>query len=237
MASIIDSFKEVFSDRFSFIKLAVLAAPVYYSYQSYLQSKGDFTNFFWIAGITLFFMFGFFINVTSNVINERDFVLPSLNPFKIAFSAVKGIVALAPISYILYLAANYICSFINIIAWIDTPLKTMIWIVVAGIILTSFLIFVARENILDPYKIKNLKVLFEKSGDLIMVTIFFLIQLAVINVIISGFIGYTLLLLFGQGVILDSFIVFAAVFNLAVAGHYLGQANYDVIEYGKKSNS
>lgn len=230
MASIIDSFKEVFSERFSFIKLVVLALPVYYSYQLYLQSKQDFTNFFWIAGITTFFLFGFLINLTSNVINERDFILPSLNPFKLGFVTVKGVIALGPIVYGLYLLANYICSFINI-PMFDIAFKSMIWLVVAAIILTSFLMFSQRENILDAYKVK---ILFQKAGDLVTVIIFFLIQLLVINTIVCGFIGYTLSILFGPGPILDFFVVYAIVFNLAVTGHYIGQTNYDIIGCSKK---
>lgn len=231
MASIIDSFKEVFSDRFSFFKLVVFTLPVYYSYQAFLQSKQDFTLFFEILGVTLFFLLGFLIETTGNLINERTYVLPSLNPLKIAFTAIKGIVALGPVCYVLYLAVNYIFTLIPVIPWVDIAIKYIIGLLAVAIILISFVMFAARENILDTF---NVKIIFKKAGDLIVLIYFFMIQLIVINLLIGGFIGYALSLLFGPGFILDFFIMYLIVFNLAVAAHYLGQINFEVI--GCKKN-
>lgn len=228
MASIIDSFKEVFSDRFSFLKLVVFTVPAYYAYQSFIQSKQDFTNFFWILGITLFFLVGFLIKATGNVINDGDSILPSLNPLKIAFTAVKSIVALGPVCYILYLVVNYIFTLMPVIPWVDITIKYLVVLLAVAIVSISLIMFAKRENILDAY---NLKIIFKKAGDLILVIYFFMIQLFIINLIFIGFIGYTLFLLFGPGLILDFFILYSVVFNLAVTAHYLGQVDFEVISY------
>lgn len=230
MASIIDAFRETFSDNLSFFKLAVFTAPVYYSYQLYLQSKNDFSLFYLVAGLTLFFLSGFLIKTTNNIINERDRVLPSLNPFKLAFCTVKGILAIVPVAAICCALAYYICSFINIIPWFDIALKYAIWIVVTSIIVTSFLMFSAKERILDAY---NIKAIFEKAGDLIVVLIIFILQIVLINLPTTGFVIYAMIILFGQGAMLNVFIAFAIVFNLAVTGHYLGQAYYETFGYNK----
>lgn len=230
MASIIDSFKETFSDRFSLLKIAVLSAPVYYSYQLFVSAKGDYAEFSLVAGITLFFLFGFLLGITSNVINERDAILPPLNPVKMAFLSFKGLFAVGPSILVSCLLANYICSMINIISWLDITLKIIIWIIVASIITTNFLMFTKRENILDAY---DIRLLFEKAGDLIVTLIFFVAQLVVINVPTVAFIGYTLLVLFGFGPIFDFYLALALVFNIAVAGHYLGQIHYEVFCYDK----
>lgn len=230
MASVIDSFRETFSDRFSFFKLVTLAIPAYYSYEVYLNSKKNYDWFFFIAGLTVFFLFGFLISVTSNVINDKDTVLPSLNPFKLAFTSFKGLLALTPTTIIAVLLANYACSKINILPWLDITFKIIIWLVMSAIILTAFLMYTQKEKISDAY---NLKFLFEKSGDLITAIIFFLIQLILINLLTGGFIGYTLFILFGFGHIFDFFCSLLLIFNIAVTGHYMAQVHYELF-YDKK---
>lgn len=226
MASIIDSFKEVCSDRFAFLKIIVLSIPVYYTYQVYLQSKQDFTYFSWIAGITLFFLFGFLIKLTNNLINGNDSILPSLNPFTLALSAIKGILGIGVTILISYSLANYLCSIITIMPPFDISLKSIIWLTAAAVMLTSFLMFVGRENILDAF---NMKILFAKAGDLILTIYFFLIQLAIINLIINGFILYVIFLIFGFGPIFDGFVVIIVVFNICVTGHYMGQVHFETL--------
>lgn len=230
MASIVDSFRDVFTDRFSFLKIAVLAVPVYYSYQVYLQSKQDFTGFFWLAGITLFFLFGVLIEVTNNVVNERDGILPSLNPFKLALTAFKGILAIGLIVLISCLLANYVCSFINVIPWLNITLKSLIWLIAASIIVTSFLMFSTKERIFDAY---NFKILSQKSGDLLITIVFFIIQLVIINLPTSVFLGYILLILFGYGPVFNFFLALVLVFNIAATGHYMGQVHYELLTYEK----
>lgn len=232
MASIIDSFREVFTDRFSFLKIIVFAIPVYYSYQLYITSKADFTQFYLIAGLTIFFLLGFLARITNNVINDGETILPSLNPFKLAFTAIKTIVAVMPSALIFGWLANYACSFINFAPEADIALKIIIWLIAAAIIVTSFLMFVKDENILDAF---NIRILFEKAGDLIVCIIVFVLQFVVINFIIMGFIGYALFILFGYGLLFDFFVSLAVVFNVATTGHYLAQLQYDNLGYGKPS--
>lgn len=230
MASIVDSFRETFSDNFSFLKFFVLSIPLYFSYELYVNAKNDYSGFFWLFGLTLFFLFGFLIKVTNRVLNESDSVLPSLNPLKLAFSAFKGIIAIGPLTWISCALANYVCSFINIIPWLDITLKTLIWLVAAAISVTAFLMFAAKEKIIDAY---HLKVLSDKAGDMIVVLLFFVLQLLVINIPTTVFIGYTLLVLFGFGPVFNAFIAIAIVFNVAVTGHYLAQVHYELFSYEK----
>lgn len=231
MASIVDSFREVCTERLSFLRLAILAIPVYYSYQVFLHSKNDFTYFFFIAGITLFFLFGALIKITNNVVSEGSIILPSLNPFKLAFSAFKGLIAIGPVTIISCLLANYVCSLIYINPWLDITLKYVIWLIVASIITTTFLMFATKERILDSY---NLKILFQKSGDVILTLVFLIIQLVVINIPTSVFLGYILTILFGSdSLIFNFFLALVLVFNIAVLGHYLAQVHYEVLTYEK----
>lgn len=228
MASVIDSFKEVFSENLSFLKMIALALPIYYSYQVYAHSSNDFTGFWGIAILTGFFLFGFIIEITNNVINERNNVLPPLNPMLIAFSSLKGIIALGLVILISSLLANYICSTINTVEWLNITLKTIVWIAASSFIGVSFLMFAAKEKITDAFKLKTL---FQKVVDFMIVLIFFIIQLLFLNILITGFIGYTLFILLGFGVVFDIFMSIALVYNLAILGHYMGQAYYELIGF------
>lgn len=228
MASIIDSFREVFSDNLSFLKMIILAIPVYFSYHIYFETKQDFTGFFWLAGLTIFFLWGVLIDVTNNVLSERNQVLPSLNPFPIAFTAFKGVLAIAPVAVITFLLANYLSSLIKIMPWIDFTLKFIIWFIVIAVIITAFLLFCTQKRILDAY---NVKLLFQKLSDVAITLLFFFVQLAVANLPTTVFLGYTLLILFGVGPIFNSFMSLAIVFNIAVIGHYMAQVHYEVLTY------
>lgn len=232
MASIIDSYREVFTDRFGILKVFIFALPLYYSYQLYLTANGDFNLFFWVSGLTLFFILGFITRTTNNVINDAQSITPSLNPIKLAFAAIKALIAMTPYIAIFGWLANYACSFINIVPQTDIVIKSVIWLIASSIILASFLLFVKNENILDAF---NLKIIFEKLGDIIVSILVFILQFAVINFIIMGFIGYALNILFGPGFIFDFFIALAVSFNIAITGHYLAQMQYDNITYGSIS--
>ena len=232
MASIIDSFRDVFTDRFSFLKILVFTIPIYYSYQLYLTSSADFTLLFWATGLTLFFLFGFLTKITHNVINDGESVLPSLNPLKLALTSIKAFAAIAPAAIFFGWLANYVCSFINIVQWGGLILKTLIWLVVASVIVTSFLMFTTKERIIDAFKIK---VLFQKTGDLIVALIVFAAQFALINILIIGFIGYTIFILFGVGLILNFFLAFALVFNIIAIGQYMAQIHYEVFDFKSSS--
>ena len=226
MASIIDSFKEVSSEKFAVLKLLVFTIPVYYAYTVYLTDKGFSGNFYFIAYLTAFFLFGLVAKITSNVINERDHVVPTLNPLKLAFTALKGIAAIGLPTYLSCLLVNYISSMIFIIPWLDTTLKTLLWLIAASIIITSFLMFCRNESIKEAF---NLKFLFEKAGDLILVILFFVLQLIFINLPTTAFIGYAIFILLGYGPVLDFVMAFALVFNIAVTGHYMGQVHYEAL--------
>jgi len=231
MASIIDSFRETFGDNLSFVKIIVFALPVYFSYQLYITSKKDYTGFFIVAYITIFLLFGLLVKVTNGVLNDRDSVFPSLNPFPILLTAFKGLLAILPYALISCLLASYLTSIINIIYWLDITLKVLIWLIAFAVILTAFLMYSTRERILDVYKIKAFS---DKAGDAILMLFFYVIQLVIINIPTTAFIGYIVFVLFGIDGSLSWIFIFylsmVLVFNVAVSGHYFAQLHYELFD-------
>lgn len=232
MASIIDSFRETYTDRLSIFKILVFAIPIYFSYDFFLKGTGYQNAFIWLSSITAFFLFGFFIKVTSGVLNESDSVLPPLNPFKFAFSAIKGILAMGPVIVACFFLGKYLSGLVNFEIIINIILNSVIWILMLSICMTSFLMFVRREHIFDTY---NLKTLSNKTADLMVALIFFVIQLVIVNLLTTVFIGYVIFVLFGIGSILYFFISLAIVYNVGVIGHYLAQLQYEVLGYDREN--
>lgn len=232
MASIIDSFRDTFSDNAAFFKLIVFAIPIYISYDWYLKGSSETVAFDWLISITIFFLFGFMIQTTRRVLNEDESILPPLNPFKFAMSSIKGLLAIAPVSLGVAFLANYLSSFINLVGWLDVSLRVILWLLVIAISMTSFLMFVKRESIADAY---NLKTLSDKAADLMVALIFFVIQLFFANLVTTAFLGYVLYILFGFGPILYFYISLAVVFNVGATGHYLAQLQYEILGYDREN--
>jgi len=230
MASILDSFKGTFSDKFAFFKMLVFAIPLYIFYDNYLKGVAAFASISVYIYITAFFLFGFIIKTASSVLNEEDSVMPPLNPFKLAFSALKGILAILPATWISVSLANFVNQFINTIPWLDNTLKTVVWLVAASVILTSFLMYVKSERILDAF---NIKLLIEKAGDFMLGIIFYLLQLIAINIPTTGLIGYSLYILFGFGPLFYFFIAYVIIFNLIAAAHYMAQLQYEILGFDR----
>jgi len=230
MTSMLDAFKEVFSDHLSIAKLAIFTAPIFYLYQLYLITKTFTSDMFWILCGTLFFLFGFLIEITNNVINEKDSILPNLNPFRIAYDSVKGIIAVGPSFVISCFIAYYLCSTINIVPWLDNSFKTTIWLVFSSIFIMAYLLFAQRKKILEAF---NFKILGKKSGDLIVMILMFVLQLVVMNAVTTGFVAYTVFILFGYGPVFNFTLEFALIFNIAATGHYMAQVHYEVLTYDK----
>lgn len=224
MASIMESLRDVSSERFFILKLSIFAIPAYYCWFLYSHNPQDLSQLCWIEYLTFFLVLGFFINVTGNVINERNYVLP-LNPIHLLMSATKGLMAVGPICIACYYAGNYLFSLINVNPLIDIILKIIVCMILLSTILASILLFCQKENILDSY---NFKIIFGSIIELIVVLLVLVSPLTLMNIVL-GFVNYFLFLLLG---ISEMFIFFTAVlifFNLAIIGHYLGQVNYDYI--------
>ncbi len=228
MISIIDSVKEVLTERFSILKLLCIILPSYYCFILYNQSKIEVAIFNIIAYITLFFTIGILIQISGNVINEKLVTIPPINPVKLALSSIKGIVGLGPIIFISIIAANYVCSFINAAPQVENIIKIIVWLIALSLILTSYLSFCEKERIIDAYKIFSI---LKKSGDIFILLVLYIIQLILVNVVTSGVIGYIIVLLFGTEQFFIFFLVFAFVINLAIAAHYFANAYTNSLGY------
>jgi hypothetical protein len=230
MASVIDSFRDTFEDNLSFLKLIIFALPVYFGYSLSLHANGDYTVVWIIGLITAFFMLGYIAQITHGMLNDAERVLPKLNPITMAVQSLKVLISAGPFALILYGIGCWILSFFKDfpIEWISIVVQVIIGIVVAGLAVTSFLLYAKKQSVIAAY---NLKKLSERAGDIMIGIIFLVVQFAVVNVLTVGFLAYTISVLFMPGPLLYAFCSYALVFNLAALGHFLAQVGYETINY------
>lgn len=226
MISIIDSFKDILTERFSALKLLVFAIPLYYSLYAFGQK--NLNNFYVVFVCLVFLYLGFLIKTIKNIENQQNVILPAINPIKLFISAVKAVIALAPSSIIVGVLGYHICLLINIHQVPDIILKTIIWIVLISVVITSLMLYCEKERIADAFRFGTI---FSKLGDVIILVIGLVVSVAFLNIILCGLICYVLWILFGFGEIFTFFIAFAIVFNLTLAGHYLGKTYSEGLGY------
>lgn len=226
MISIIDSFKDILTERFSVLKLLVFTVPLYYSINAFGQQ--NLNNFYVVFFCTVFFYLGFLIKSMNNIENQQNIVLPAINPIKLFISAVKAIIALAPAVIITGLLGYHVCLLIHLPQVPDIILKSIIWIILDSIAIASTMLYCEKERIADAFRFGTI---FSKLGDVIATVIGLLASLVLLNAILSGVIGYVLSLLFGFGLIFDFFITFVIIFNLALAARYLGKTYSEGLGY------
>lgn len=229
MASIKDAFEESFQDNHSFFKFFVLALPVYYCTNAYLN-KENLVPLFWVFTLTFLLLFGFVIKCTTNVRNGANNVLPGLNIFDLIWTGTKGTVALGPVIVINCILAHYLCKFTaNFIVDEGTlnVFKFVIWSIFGAIIMTGYLGYAKTFKIKDAY---NFKAISQSSTDVLIAVLFMIPQVLLAAGLVLVPASYILWLFFGMSHSIAIFyycIVF--VFTLAVSAHYLAQIDFEVI--------
>lgn len=230
MASIKDAFLDVYNDKNSFIKIFVLAIPVYFCTTLY-QSGQSFAELWRVFLLTFLLLFGFVIKCTSNVRNTENYILPRIDILTLLWTGAKGTIALAPAIAVNCLIANYLCEFTSnyitdILAF--NIFKYVIWSIFTAIILTCYLGYSKTFKIKDAY---NFKAISNSSIDILISVLFMIPQVLLAAAIVLLPVCYLLWLFFGISHNISIFyycMVF--VFTLAMSAHYLAQIDYETIK-------
>lgn len=227
MASIKDAVEEVIQDNNSILKFIIFAIPLYFAVTSYINS--NMSAFRFVAIVTYFLLFGFLIEVTSNVRNGREFILPPFNIIKIFLSGIKGTIALGPFIALCGFAGYKLSEKISIAdPAIDKVVKFIIWAICISIILTNYLCYSKRFKIIDVY---NFRAISNHCIDIMLYVIFMIPQIAIVDAIILTPILYIMWLFFGLNHNISIFFMcVVAIYNLGIIGHYMAQTDYEVIQ-------
>ena len=228
MASIIDYCNETFSEHFAVLKFLVYAAPVYFVTNMFLV--GDTKNFnFWAVALAVLFM-GVLATGINNVRLNRTEIL-TFNIKRLFIAIVKGLVVVLPLGFVFYYLGSFIISLIKLPKEVphgDLIVNIVIWVILASILLTSFLSFSKYIRIKDGY---NFKAMLESCMDVFVSILFFSPQLLIANVIFVGPV-WCLFKFFNWPLNHWAFVAFCClvfVINISILSNYFAQLGYEHI--------
>jgi len=229
MASMIDAFRDAFSEDFWYVKFIIFAIPVYIVANFYMI--GNMAMFQFWAPILGIFLFGLFTQAIYNVRTNKREVL-SFNPVSYILGMVKSLIVLVPMFLIFGSIAIYLTKYnfpITNVPYFNESYHFIVWLLCGAIVLTSYLSFAKFQSIKQGF---NFKVIFESCPDVLFHLIFLMIQLAIVNALLVGPCVY-LYNLFNIKYEHWSFVVLCSIIfvaNISILANYMAQAATELVK-------
>ncbi len=229
MASMIDAFRDAFSERFAYAKIVLFAIPVYFVAHFFMIGQMALFNTF--APILLILIFGLFTQAIYNVKANKQEVL-TLNPISFIVGLVKTLVVLLPVGSIFGMIGYYLTKYnfpVEGVPHFNTIYHIIVWLICGSIILTSYLAFAKFQSIKQGF---NFKVIFESCTDVLVHLLFVIPQWAIVNALLVGPVAY---LFFFFKVPFDhwTFVAYCScvgVINISILGNYFAQAATEFVK-------
>ena len=229
MASMIDAYRDAFSEDFAYLKFVLFAIPVYFVFHFY--SIGQIAMFNTFAPILGILIFGLFTQAIYNVKANRKEVL-TINPIEFIFGLIKTLVVMVPNLLIFGTIGYYVTRYnfpVQGVPHFNDIFHIIVWLICGSIILTSYLAFAKFQSIKQGF---NYKVIFESCADVFLQLLFMIPQLAIVNLLLVGPVAY---LYFFFKVPFEHW-TFAAycscvfVINISVLGNYFAQISTEHVK-------
>lgn len=229
MASMVDAFRDAFSENLSYVKFVIFAIPVYFVVHFYMI--GQMAMFQTFAPLLALLIFGLFTQAIFNVRNNRKEVL-TLNPIEFLIGLLKTSVVIIPNGLIFGSIGYFLAKYnfpVSGVPHFNTIYHIIVWLIFGSIILTSYLSFAKFHSIKQGF---NYKVIFESCADVLLQLVFMLPQLAIANALLVGPVAY---LYFYFKVPFEhwSFVAYCScilVVNISILANYLAQSSTEFIK-------
>ncbi len=235
MASIRDAIEESTNEPHALEQYIIFTLPVFGA--TYMYAKGMSGNvwFLILAFLSFIIIFGTIVKCANNVMNFRERIMPTMNPFSLFFDSFRTLIAIAPAvainGGIAYYLINTFYPMISV-TWISQAATYITYAVCGSIVVTVLMLFSKRFSFVDAF---DLKAISDSCIDVLIQLIWLSIQIGIIDALLTGTITYLCWLFIG----LDNFVTYfiwcmTVVFNAAVVGNYLGQLNYEALHQAEK---
>ncbi len=234
MASIKDAIDESTNEPKALMQYIIFTLPVFGALYLYMEKMMNIW-FYLLAFISVIVLLGTMVRCANNVMNFREKIMPSMNPFALFFDSFRTILALLPALAINGGAAYYLVTKIYpmiSVTWISQAATYITYAVCGSIVLTVFMLYAKKFSIADAFDFKAIS---DSCIDVLIQTIWLTIQIAFIDAIVAGAITYLCWLFIGIDNVVTYFVwCMTAVFNAALIGNYLGQLNYEALHQAEK---
>ena len=230
MASIKDAIEESTNEPHALTQYIIFTIPLFGALWLFKKEMMNSIWFYLLAGISAIILLGTMVKCENNVMNFREKIMPSMNPFTLLFDSIRTIIALLPAAAlnggIAYYLITKIYPMISV-TWIAQAATYITYAVAGSIILTVFMLYAKKFSFVDAFDFKAIS---DSCIDVLIQVIWLAIQLAFIDAIVAGSVTYLCWLFIGIDNVVTYFVwCMTAVFNVALIGNYLGQLNYEAL--------
>ncbi len=235
MASIKDALEESTNEPNSILKFIIFTLPVFGATCCYMNKMQNSIWFYILAFLSGVVILGTMARCANNVMNYRDFTLPTFNVFTMFFDAIRAFIALIPAlainGGIVWYIVTKICPMISV-TWMSQAIMYVTYFVCGSIVLTVFMLFCKKFSFMNVFDVKAIS---DSCIDVLIQTIWLTVLLVILNGVIVGSITYLFWLFIGiENVVMYFVWCMAAVFNAAIIGNYLGQLNYEALHQAEE---
>ncbi len=226
MSSIVSAFSDAFSERLSFLKIAIYAIPVYFCARLFMAGKMDML---YICGTLTSILL--FILMTSGINNVRENKreILTLDPVRLLSTFVKTSIVVVP-HLLFWSAIGYGITKIIILPDDTANLifNIVVWVIVQTMVFTAYLAFAKYLDIRDGF---NLQIIFASCVDVFAALFFYVLQMIIVIPVLIGPFAYAFWLLhvpFDHWffIILCSL---ALVASVSISANYFAQVSYEYI--------
>lgn len=229
MASMVDAFRDAFSEDFAYLKFVIFAIPVYFVVHFFMVGQTEMFQF--CAPILGVLLFGLFTQAIYNVRTNRKEVL-TLNPIEGLLGLLKSLVVLIPNALVFGAIGFYLTKYnfpIDNVPHFNEIYHFIVWLLCGSIILTSYLAFAKFQSLKQGF---NYKVIFESCPDVLLHLLFLIPQVAIVNLLLVGPVAY---LYFYFKVPFDhwTFVAYCSavgVINISILANYMAQASTEFVK-------
>jgi len=225
MASIVDSIRSVYQERFSLFKIGIFSSLIYFFVHLLLNSYAlNFVSVL-IVLIVSYLYFGYSSIIVSNRINQRMETLPGYDIFTFLNVASKAFSIAFP-----YLAVGYFISnlMVDLFSFEGVSQVVAIWLIrffIFAIMGSALIRFSQNFEIKDGVDFSKV---FSGVPDVMVYTIFCIISLLILGVFIVAPVLFLIHRFFEFGALFQFFSVFYVTAMIAVLSDYWGQLHYDI---------
>lgn len=227
MPSIIDSAKLVFTDSNAPTKIMIQSLTPFIIYNIY-KGNLSFSQLlnFPIAIILSIIYLGYLFRTLTNSLQEKNYILSSLNPFKSFWVGLKGIISCGIFTIPIFLIQKYFIPLLDFDAPGSIVLAIIAYLLTGSFLFTSMIFYSKDCKVLGGLNfIKILK----NFHEVIVYLALSLVMLALSNLITALPFGGLIYMLFGYGRLFEYAISIIITSNLLIYFQNLSHAYFEQI--------
>lgn len=225
MASVVDSIRSVYQERFSLLKLGVFSYLIYFLITTLITNVSLNVVTLLIFFVILYLYLGFICIIINNRINQRIQTLPSFDIMTFTNVASKAFSIAIPYVGISYFGIKLL---FGLFSFEGIPQQVAIWMTRYFILSAMISALIHYSQNININEGMNLPKVMSSITDVMAYTFICIVTLTIMTIFIIGPTLYLIYNFFKFGALFQYTAVFFATTILAMLADYWGQLHYDI---------